>query len=147
MNYSNDYRFIQEVKLKLGYENEKQTELVLKRFFNVLRDQLTAKQDEMLFNSLSHNLKLIYTSGWKMENNMEVTRLDQFVNLLITKELDQPKRIFRSEMDGLKASVVIFSVLDRKYKLSTILPYLLYQDLIHAKSYNEAVWCEDPKQT
>lgn len=138
MSYFEDHRLVQEIRLKLGYPTEQQAEMAISRVMFMLRNQLSPEQGDALLQHLPSNIMLLYVSAWKLDHSERVNRLDEFVNQLLAYEEKQAQRIFFSEIDVLRASLVILSALDRKYKTSNALPYLLSEDIRNATLHEVA---------
>ncbi|MEQ8472212.1 MAG: hypothetical protein RIC35_13555 [Marinoscillum sp.] len=132
MNQTVDYRLVFEIQLKLGYNTEHKAELALSRVLYMLKNTLSPSQRELMIRKLPMNLLIELVSCQKTDQSTDISRLDEFVKHLLCYELNQPHRIFYSEMDVLRASVTILGALDRKYHISDFLPYPLSEDMKNA---------------
>lgn len=123
MNYTQDTQVINEIKTQLGCRDEEETNRVISRVLHVLRDQLSAEETGQIIDKLPSNLLTVYLSSWILRSTRLMTRhLDQFVNRVISYDKLKPKSMFRTEIDALRATLVVLRSLDRRFGILGYMP-------------------------
>lgn len=126
---------LEEIKTKLCCESTHHTRLVIGRVLHVLRDQLLMiDQSNKLMQQLSPELQLIFISAWRQHKvkTTSINHLDQFILRVMEEDKSKKNHVFPSEIDALRATLIVLSVLDQQFDLYNYIPALLYRELKEA---------------
>ena len=126
---------VEEIRSKLCCESVHQTRLVIGRVLHVLRDQLLMiDQANKLMQTLPSELQLIFISAWRQQRakSNAIYHLDQYILKVMEEDKSKTTHVFHSEIDALRATLIVLSVLDTQYDLYNYLPSLLYRELKEA---------------
>jgi uncharacterized protein (DUF2267 family) len=104
---SEESAFVQQLKKELSF---KSTDEVIPRITSVLhayRQTLTNEQASLIINELPDYFKIAFVTNWQYtEHPVKIDHLDQFIDLLLTRDHD--KSLFRSEVEALSVSILVF---------------------------------------
>jgi uncharacterized protein (DUF2267 family) len=107
---SDETEFLQLIKKELSF---KTTEEVITRIVSILqayRQTLSAEQATLIVNELPEYFKIAFITNWHYsEQPIKMDHLDQFVELVLSR--DQEKTIFKSEVEVLSVSILVFKKL------------------------------------
>lgn len=126
---------VEEIQSKLGYESTHQTRLAIGRILHVLRDQLLMiDQANKLMENLTPDLQVIFISAWRQHRpkNSTINHLDQYILRVMEEDKTKRQHVFHSEIEVLRATLIVLSVLDQQIDLYNYLPSLLYRELKEA---------------
>ena len=99
---------------------EKPTDVVpfMASVLQALRQTLTLEHATQLMNKLPDFMKVVFASNWKKDEvRVQISHLDEFVGLVMARDQQEKKHLFKSEVQTL--SIVIL-VLKKMYKLADI---------------------------
>lgn len=138
MNYNNDEVLFNQIQIKLGVVDSLDNKRIIGRVIHVLRDQLSEEESEEIIQKLPVDLTMIYLTAWKVTPHRSSTyHLDEFVTRLLETDSIMPKRVFRTEIEALRASIIVLTELDKRYNLLDYLPGSIKNELNNAM-LNEA---------
>ena len=130
MNYDDNHEFLNQARMKLGCRDLEETQRSLGRVLHTLRDQLTEEESEDLIQKLPSDLVIIFLTAWKAKpKRVPALRLDHFVNRVIAYDKQKPKPVFSTEIDALRATLIVLHDLEKRFDVLHLLPYSLKNDL------------------
>jgi uncharacterized protein (DUF2267 family) len=107
--------FLHQIKKELQLENEQDAVPYVASILQALRQTLTLKNANDLLNSLPDFLKVVFATNWRRdEERTPVDHLDEFVNLVIARDRQEKKFLFKSEVQTLS---VIILTLKKLYRI------------------------------
>lgn len=126
---------VEEIQSKLCYDSTHQTRLVIGRILHVMRDQLLMiDQANKLMQTLSPDLQVIFISAWRHHRakSSSINHLDQYILKVMEEDRSKKQHVFHSEIEALRATLIVLSALDQQIDLYNYLPSLLYRELKEA---------------
>jgi uncharacterized protein (DUF2267 family) len=107
--------FFRQIRKELSLEDPQEVVSLVASVLQALRQTLTLERANAFLNELPDFLKLTFASNWKLnEDPVKIDHLDEFVNLLMTRDRKSKRFLFKGEVFAL--SVVILT-LKKLYKL------------------------------
>lgn len=107
--------FLYQIKKELSLENTQEAVKLVASVIHAVRQTLTLENAKLLLNKLPDFLKLIFASNWEQnEPQTKIQHLDELVALVMERDADQHKNLFKNEVHAI---TVIILTLKKLHKL------------------------------
>lgn len=129
-----NYHLIKEMHNKLCTMNLEKSRRMISRVLHVFRDQIDEDDTDKIISMLPPNLLLMYFSSWqKIERKKLTHHLDYFVNRVIAYDRTKKAQVFHTEIDALRATIIVLSCLDKHFHILDFLPLSVKQEILSAQ--------------
>jgi uncharacterized protein (DUF2267 family) len=113
-----ELQFFSHITKELSLENSQQAVKLVSAVLQSLRQTLTLENAEVLLNRLPDFLKLAFATNWKREESqVQVEHLDEFVDLVMDRDNQYRKSMFRDEVQTLSVIILTLKGLSRMVDL------------------------------
>lgn len=130
MNLESNYHLIKEIHHKLGTMDLQKSRRMISRVLHVFRDQIGEDETDQIIKKLPSNLLMIYFSSWQKNKKEKPTyHLDHFVNRVIAYDRTKEAHVFHTEIDALRATILILACLDKHFQILELLPFCLKHEV------------------
>lgn len=110
--------FFAHITKELSLENSQQAVKLVSAVLQSLRQTLSLENAEILLNRLPDFLKLAFATNWKRdEPQVHVEHLDEFVDLVMDRDNQYRKNMFRDEVETLSVIIMTLKGLSRMVDL------------------------------
>lgn len=106
---------LNQIKKELSLDSPTEVVPLMASVLQALRQTLTLDHATLLLNKLPDFMKVVFASNWKKnESRVRIDHLDEFVTLVMERDRQEKKHLFKSEVQTLS---VIILVLKKMYNL------------------------------
>jgi uncharacterized protein (DUF2267 family) len=103
---------LNKIKKELSLKSTGDVVPLLASVLHSLRQTLTLEHSTLFLNRLPEFLKIIFVSNWKQdERHVRIDHLDEFINLVMDRDRQTGKFLFKSEVQTLFIVILVLRML------------------------------------
>ncbi len=132
-----EMRFLYQIRKELSLESIQDSVILVAAVLQSLRQTLTMEENNTLLNQLPDFLQLAYAANWQQhEPRVKVDHLDEFVSLVMDRDEQSGKGLFRTEVQALTVVILTLKKLNKLVDLENFdgISPLLKQELREVSS-------------
>lgn len=133
--------FFEELRKELNTLSTSQIVYVVEKVLSCVRRSLSLQQTKTFVSKLPSLFQLLFISNWKTEEEKKsFAHLDELVICLFEEDQTSGKSVFKSEVEALQATIIVFHKLNKALNLfeNNYLPYSLVEEIRQVPLENAA---------